>query len=233
MTAEDHIPEFLETVLERPDSFAYWGGLDLDRWGFCLMQHRDSDSITRSNWACIVKDAQAKFPDSFEIMQCSHSLVGWMDHLMIDTHDKEAVAWYVENVWLPLADYPVYDEEHWSETEGQDAWDTFTNCYQRDIERNLEDVRDELRYSADMHEDLSEKDELTLKALNWYFDLTGEEQAGVLFAACGEFAQNAGTGDDFSLPLQDANLYATICTDLVRQWYNQALADDIQGKLPL
>lgn len=237
MNVEDHIPEFLETVLTRPDSFAYFGKLDLDRWGFCLSTHRDADTLVASNWRRIKKDALEKFPDSFEIMECSHSLVGWMDHLMIDTHDKEAVAWYVENVWLPLAAYPVYDEEDWSAAEQDAEEEVFRNCCVSDIckalEEELDDLEGDLEGDLALGHELSAQDSLNGAALQWFRDLDQEQTVHTLFTACEQlFDGRCGCGDDFYVDVNEPVLFAIILAGVVEQ-YQKTLINPDQQELPL
>jgi hypothetical protein len=88
---------------------------------------RDSDALARSNWEVITQDMQGRFPDACDVMHCTHWACGWIDHLMIDTQDSDAMRACVE--WVnALADYPVADDEHFSETEWEEweeSWDSW------------------------------------------------------------------------------------------------------------
>lgn len=232
MNVEDHIPEFLEIVLTVPDSFAYFGDLDLGRWGFAYCSHRDSDSLTTSNWRSILSDAQGLFPDSFEVMECSHWAVGWMNHLMIDTHDKEAVAWYVENVWLPLQNYPVYDEDDLSWLETELEWKTFENCCVPEIMLCMDDLLEELEGDLALGHALSEKDHLHGAAIKWLKD-QGDEVTHILYTACEQFFDGScGSGDDFYVSANDPNNFA-IMLDGVCAAYRATLFNPEQQELPL
>lgn len=104
--------EKVET-LHSYDGFAYWG--ESEGWGIVTGTHRDADTLTRSNFAVISEDLSTRFPDDTRIESFSNWAVGWSETLLVR---PDSEAWKAAEEWIAkLADYPVADEYHWSETE--------------------------------------------------------------------------------------------------------------------
>lgn len=122
---------YIEDSLQRPDSFAHWGDKPLFKtWGMShATRHRDSELLSQSNWDFIVRNITAIDPDQkhWEILQCSHSLVGWMDHLIFDTHYEPIVELLFE-LYNDERDYPVLDEMDYSERQYNTIYDYWKDC---------------------------------------------------------------------------------------------------------
>jgi len=119
---------------------------DLDRYaeqlgwrgvGVALAQHRDSDVMDRSNWRVIVADFGKRFggsaandglPKSMSITRLGHWAVGWMEWLTYDTAD-EKVAAAVEQWQKALREYPVADEDDYSQLQIEDNHPGDGLCY--------------------------------------------------------------------------------------------------------
>lgn len=117
----DSVQQFKNEAVERftnQESFAYFGELEAPPWGVLgfVGQHRDSDPLDRSNFEVITNDLFEKFPDAFRVESSSHWAVGWVEVVRIDTSNDAAVIaamdWQYE-----LEQYPVADEEHYSNLE--------------------------------------------------------------------------------------------------------------------
>ena len=90
-----------------------------------LSQHRDSDSLTRSNFECAIA-ALSKVSEDFEIVRESHWAVGWVEWIAIHQDDSEALR-LADKMQAKLNDYPVLNEDHWSELE----WNEAQNFWER------------------------------------------------------------------------------------------------------
>lgn len=123
--------EFISAALERPPYWGYSGGLDLSHWGrtgFSLT--RDSDLVVESNWAQI--NLEIAENDSFSVERSRHWAVGWIKELFVDTQDLAAVD-LVMALHQRLEDYPLLDEEAYSELEWNDWLDQFDSWGQSDL----------------------------------------------------------------------------------------------------
>lgn len=123
-------------AIERPDSFAYFGELPLfETWGLCGPgQHRDSDTLGKSNFQVITEDMQERFPEDCEIVGSGHWGVGWTEQLAVRVFkDKpeDGRFWPREEditdafkallEWdKDLSDYPVANDEHHSKLEHEE-----------------------------------------------------------------------------------------------------------------
>lgn len=92
-----------------------------------LGQHRDSDSLTRSNFVCGL--AALGGEDSEEtvvVVRESHWAVGWVEWIAIH-QDNEAALRAADEVMESLEEYPIVNEDHWSELE----WDEVSTYWEQ------------------------------------------------------------------------------------------------------
>lgn len=112
---------------------AYFG--DRAEWVIAYAQHRDSDTITRSNWAVFLA-ALGGESDTVAIERSTHWAVGWIDYLIIDPSDTERVG-LAERLREKLEDYPVLDEMEWSNLEWDEYLDAWSQWGRSDFVRAL------------------------------------------------------------------------------------------------
>ena len=100
-------------------SAAYWG--EHGDWFIVAAQHRDSDSLTRSNFAVMLKTLGGE-SDSVAVERATHWAVGWVEYLIVRPDQRQALraAIYAHS---SVSDYPVLDETHWSDLEYAEAWE--------------------------------------------------------------------------------------------------------------
>lgn len=127
-------------------SFVWYGSHDLedpDDWALVYYSNRDADLLTQSN----AHHIEASFAHFFNCSSPyikyehhSHWGVGYVDGYAIKVHDKRGRITNAFRRWCEiqsaLTDYPVLDEEHYSELE----WDQSAKCI-KDASWNF-DIRD-------------------------------------------------------------------------------------------
>jgi hypothetical protein len=94
-------------------------------------QSRDSDALERSNFACML-EALGGESDVVTVVRESHWAVGWVEWIAIEadgTPESDRALETADKIKGKLADYPVVDENHFSETEMEEANETWRNCY--------------------------------------------------------------------------------------------------------
>ena len=111
-----------------------------------LSQNRDSDALTRSNFRCglaaIGGEVGAIETDTGEeihpvtVVRESHWACGWIEWIAIHESNVEALR-IANRIMEKLEDYPVIDEDDWSEEEDREANQIWRNCY---------DERDRIHY---------------------------------------------------------------------------------------
>lgn len=110
---------------KRPDNYI---GESWDGWYAFMGQSRDSDALERSNFDCALAALRAlpewNMPDdetpSRIIVHESHWAFGWVEWIAI--HETDAVALSAANdIAARLENYPVVDEDHYSELEYNEA----------------------------------------------------------------------------------------------------------------
>ena len=113
---------YIPTHLKRwtlPDS--YFGAKWYDYY-MGLGQHRDSDSLTRSNFACFLKAIGGESGLGVRVVRENHWAVGWVEWIAIHETAIEALE-IADAIKEGLADYPVVNEDHWSDLEWNEAHD--------------------------------------------------------------------------------------------------------------
>lgn len=109
-------------------------------------QSRDSDALERSNFECMLK-ALGGETDTVMVIRESHWAVGWVEWIAVHQDDGKALH-IADKIRVELDDYPVVDEEHYSELEQRDAddlWSVFS------VKDRLEHVR-KYRDQFDFHD---------------------------------------------------------------------------------
>lgn len=131
----ESIENLAEEALTKPDDFGWWGRDEMFvTWGWSgISKHRDSDPLQRSNYAVIKDDLMEHFPDDFEEVGMGHWAVGHVDSLIVRILKDASKPIEQENItdafvsvsqWLnTLENYPVADDEHFSELCYEEAFD--------------------------------------------------------------------------------------------------------------
>lgn len=134
--------EIMETLGEyfRRDS-AYWG--ERRGWLVAYTLTRDGDALSRSNFRCFLKllggkgtegaKGSQEVAEGVTIEEAKHWACGWIQYLVIDPSRPDLVA-IAEQALARLEDYPVLDEEDWSQEESEEADLVWRSCY-RERER--------------------------------------------------------------------------------------------------
>jgi hypothetical protein len=125
------LAERAEKLAWRDTSDSHWDGptdgSDKSNWAATVSRHRDSDPLAVSNYVVIYQDMIQRFPEDVEDHRFSHFAVGWIDHLFVRIYDANGEftpAFDAIIEWEQrLSDYPVADEEHFSETEMKMGYD--------------------------------------------------------------------------------------------------------------
>lgn len=107
-------------------------------------QSRDSDALERANFDAMLAALRAvpepaDWPHDhapFQRVRENHWAVGWVEWIAIH-QDAIAHLRVADEITGRLEDYPVIDENRWSEYEMADANETWKNCYS---------VKERLRY---------------------------------------------------------------------------------------
>lgn len=84
--------------------------------------HRDSEAIERSNFEVALEMLGGE-SDAVMVVRASHWAVGWAESLYIDplaSGASEAIE-IAENIARSLEDYPLLDEDHYSQLQWDDA----------------------------------------------------------------------------------------------------------------
>jgi hypothetical protein len=109
----------------RPDCYA--GAEWPDYYSAGVGQSRDSDALERSNFACMLR-ALGGESWTVVVVSESHWAVGWVEWIAIHKADHAALT-IADEIMGRLADYPIVNEEHYSELEWNEAadyWDSLS-----------------------------------------------------------------------------------------------------------
>ena len=116
----------------------YAGEIPEDKWHVVLTQSRDSEILTQSNWAVALEELGGE-SEHVEIHRFGHWACGWWEALCVA---KDSDAWETaKEIHDSLSDYPVLDEEHYSEMETEEADRIWRDCF--DPKERVELLRSE------------------------------------------------------------------------------------------
>jgi len=120
-----------------------------------LGQSRDSDVLEQSNYATVFKaltdkaielgcqdsgiDGEGDQSDMVYDYRANHWAVGWVETLLICNNAPQELIDFADEIKAALADYPVYDEDDFSEREWEYATEVWNNCY--DISERIELIK--------------------------------------------------------------------------------------------
>ncbi len=135
---ERYAPEHLNRWT-RPDH--YMGATWYDYYGAGVGRSRDSDCLERANFRAMLTSLgfdDDELPSNNcptvdddptrVIVRENHWAVGWVEWIAI--HHADTVGLQIADEQKSrLRDYPILDEELWSEYEDSDCCETWTNCY--------------------------------------------------------------------------------------------------------
>lgn len=136
-------------------SSVYYG--ESQNWLVVATRHRDSDLLTESNWECILRDLGGE-SENVHIERASCSMVGWIEYLIVNPNDKKLVE-LGEKIEKKLDDYPVYNENHWSEKEFDEYYNYFNDYGKQEFTGSLVkkfNLHDVTRDFLQNHENLIE-----------------------------------------------------------------------------
>ncbi len=94
---------------------------DRDDWLVCIGRNRESDHADESNFACALKRLGGE-SDTVEVVRFGHWACGWVEHIFVHP-SREADAQAIVDA---IDDYPILDEDDFSEREMNAAFQSWT-----------------------------------------------------------------------------------------------------------
>lgn len=112
-----------------------------------LGQHRDSDDLAQSNFAVGLKELGGE-SETVLVVREGHWAVGWVEWIAIHKDDEAALR-KADAMKERLEDYPILDEEDFSEREMESANSVWKDCYS--VEERIRYIR-EFRDQFEFHD---------------------------------------------------------------------------------
>jgi hypothetical protein len=144
----EYTPAEIKRALQYPADFGYRGNNpDLfNTWTLGpIIESRDSEIVTVSNAACLKASLAAAFPvdEEWNIVGCSHWAVGWVDHLSFRLVESDGVTPTPIALWIKcffdmIEEYPIADENDFSEREEVFARESITDTLRGKIRDELD-----------------------------------------------------------------------------------------------
>ena len=128
-----YTPENLEKWT-LPDSYA---GPEYPEYFVFLGRHRDSDLLTESNFEKGLEKIGGE-SETVLVIRDYHWAVGWIENIYIHESDENALK-LADEISKGLKDYPVVDEDDWSERESKEADRVWKDNY--NVEERIEYIR--------------------------------------------------------------------------------------------
>lgn len=116
-------------------------------YGAGVGQTRDSDTLERSNFTCMLA-ALGGESETVHVVREHHWAVGWVEWIAIHENDHKALG-IAEKLKEALAEYPVIDEMHWGEVEQEEASRVWAECYaDRDRVKYIRKYRSQFEFHS-------------------------------------------------------------------------------------
>lgn len=125
--------------------FIWWDRpADAERWGIHYTHNRDSELLTVSNAAVILKEMKAFISRGSALVERhNHWACGWIQCLVVKVYDRRGIPTQaVRKLWelkRRLADYPVLDDEDYANREHESALDAIEQQVPRGVRDRLPD----------------------------------------------------------------------------------------------
>ena len=120
----------LESIVANPSALDSWsnymGETEFNGLEVVMTRSRDSDLLTESNWDTALTMLGGE-SDSVVIHRFGHWACGWWEALCVTPNTAAYIIG--EDIVKSLADYPVLDEEDWSQREDEEAQQVWADCY--------------------------------------------------------------------------------------------------------
>ena len=108
-----------------PDNYA--GEIWPDYYRSGVGRSRDSDALERANFDAMLKRLGGE-SETVIVVRESHWAVGWVEWIAIHESDDKAIA-TASRIKSKLEDYPVVDEELYSEYEDEECSTVWSDCF--------------------------------------------------------------------------------------------------------
>lgn len=106
----------------------YCGDIPDDKLLVLVTRNRDSDLLTESNFECALKRLGGE-SDNVQVIRFGHWACGWWEALcVVEGSTKETLA---QKMYKSIKDYPVLDENDYSERESKEADRVWKECYNK------------------------------------------------------------------------------------------------------
>ncbi len=105
-----------------------------------MSRTRDAALLTQVNWEV----AEEIMGEDAEIIRIGHWAVGWIEHLVIPDDAPDEVKIKAGEIVSALSDYPILDEERYSEAE----WEAMHEAYGETVEQRLRFIQEYNEYGA-------------------------------------------------------------------------------------
>ena len=93
-----------------------------------VSKNRDSDCLARSNWQSFIAMLGNESEETYEIHRFGHWGNGWFEIILINPNNEKLII-IGNEIESALADYPVINEQDFSEMEMNEANEVWKNCY--------------------------------------------------------------------------------------------------------
>ena len=94
-------------------------------------QHRDSDSLTRSNFQVALKMLGGE-SEQVGVIRSTHWAVGWVEAIMVHESASKELLETAQEILESLEQYPVLDDDHWGQLEHDELYDYWENASLRE-----------------------------------------------------------------------------------------------------
>lgn len=103
-----------------------------------VMVTRDSDLLEQSNWLCML-DYLEETKTRYSLLRFAHWACGWIEIATFKKDTSEFALRWIDTKLQELDDYPIWNDDHYSEIEQEDKLDQWENWVQYSVTKATEE----------------------------------------------------------------------------------------------
>ena len=157
--SEEYLVDIATQSLARPDDFGYYGDTDMfNTWGWAGIDYsRDSGVMDLSNYRAFHRDVVSSYEDDFSSERFNHWAVGWIERTVVRVlhNDVDGIVYdniteaFCETIVVldSLKEYPVLDDELYSEIECEENITFVDNFAPEMVDHTIEGWSEKLLYA--------------------------------------------------------------------------------------
>jgi hypothetical protein len=199
--------EVIKKYLKPWTRAANYSGVDWSDYYMAIGRHRDSNILDNSNFDSFLALLGGENGGNVVVANSSHWAVGWVECILVHKQAPKRTLAVLTQTLESLDDYPIVDEDHYSNAENEEADETL-KANAGDFLATIEKVAG---YSCETQDDCAAGSELLAAIYEEDRGYRGTEEAWVSEQSIKRFMLNKYATAQLSEETRKTDLYCALC----------------------